>query len=140
MIHTFPENVHVQNPYGLTVFVSKKKTFVLSNPSWYFVLFCCVFYCYSDFSKQHFTKDNNEKKKPRPQKRNHSLPPSKDMPKISPETRTANFNQPASQASWVSILRESRKVTREQHALGDATASGGVRGAFSRAQLCFLAG
>ena len=47
--------------YGLTVFVSKK-TFVLSNPSWYFVLFCSVFYCYFDFSKQHFTKDNNEKK------------------------------------------------------------------------------
>ena len=46
-----------------TVFVSKKKkTFVLSNPSWYFVLFCSVFYCYFDFSKQHFTKDNNEKK------------------------------------------------------------------------------
>ena len=40
----------------------KKKTFVLSNPSWYFVLFCSVFYCYFDFSKQHFTKDNNEKK------------------------------------------------------------------------------
>ena len=29
---------------------------------WYFVLFCSVFYCYFDFSKQHFTKDNNEKK------------------------------------------------------------------------------
>ena len=40
----------------------KNKTFVLSNPSWYFVLFCSVFYCYFDFSKQHFTKDNNEKK------------------------------------------------------------------------------
>ena len=24
------------------------------------------FYCYFDFSKQHFTKDNNEKKKPQP--------------------------------------------------------------------------
>ena len=47
--------------YGLIVFVSKK-AFVLSNPSWYFVLFCSVFYCYFDFSKQHFTKDNNEKK------------------------------------------------------------------------------
>ena len=91
----------------------KKKTFVLSNPSWYFVLFCCVFYSYSDFSKQHFTKDNNEKKKPRPQKRNHSLPPSKDMPKISPETRASTFNQPASKRS---ILGESREVTREQHA------------------------
>ena len=44
-----------------TVFVSKKKKkFVLSNPSWYFVLFCSVFYCY--FSKQLSTKDNNEKK------------------------------------------------------------------------------
>ena len=39
-----------------------KRTYVLSNPSWYFVLFCSVFYCYFDFSKQHFTKDNNEKK------------------------------------------------------------------------------
>ena len=36
--------------------------YVLSNPFWYFVLFCSVFYCYFDFSKQHFTKDNNEKK------------------------------------------------------------------------------
>ena len=30
---------------------------------WYFVLFCSVFYYYFDFSKQHFTKDNNEKKR-----------------------------------------------------------------------------
>ena len=44
-------------------FCSKKTyMYVLSNPSWYFVLFCSVFYCYFDFSKQHFTKDNNEKK------------------------------------------------------------------------------
>ena len=39
-----------------------KRTYVLSNPSRYFVLFCSVFYCYFDFSKRHFTKDNNEKK------------------------------------------------------------------------------
>ena len=39
-----------------------KKTYVLSNPFWYFVLFCSVFYCYFGFSKQNFTKDNNEKK------------------------------------------------------------------------------
>ena len=39
-----------------------KRTYVLSNLSWYFVLFCSVFYCYFDFSKRHFTKDNNEKK------------------------------------------------------------------------------
>ena len=39
-----------------------KKTYVLSNPFWHFVLFSGVFYCYFDFSKQHFTKDNNEKK------------------------------------------------------------------------------
>ena len=37
-----------------------KKTYVLSNPSWSLVLFCSAFYCY--FRKQHFTKDNNEKK------------------------------------------------------------------------------
>ena len=30
--------------------------------SWHFVLFCGVFYCYYDFRKQHFTKDDNEKK------------------------------------------------------------------------------
>ena len=41
---------------------SSQKTNVLSNPFWYFVLFPSVFYCYFDFSKQHFTKDNNEKK------------------------------------------------------------------------------
>ena len=34
----------------------------------------------------------NEKKKPRPLKRNHPLPPSKDIVKISPETRTLNSN------------------------------------------------
>ena len=45
---------------------SSQKTNVLSNPFWYFVLFRSVFYCYFDFSKQHFTKDNNEKKNPRP--------------------------------------------------------------------------
>ena len=39
---------------------SSQKTYVLSNPSWSLVLFCSAFYCY--FSKQHFTKDNNEKK------------------------------------------------------------------------------
>ena len=39
-----------------------KRTYVLSNPSWYFVLFCSAFYCYFDFSKRHFTKDNNGKK------------------------------------------------------------------------------
>ena len=42
--------------------LKKKKTFVLSNPSWYFVLFCRVFYCYFDFRKPHFPKDDNEKK------------------------------------------------------------------------------
>ena len=43
---------------------SSQKTYVyvLSNPFWYFVLFCSVFYSYFDFSFQHFTKDNNEKK------------------------------------------------------------------------------
>ena len=39
-----------------------KRTYVLSNLSWYFVLFCSVFYCYFDFSKPHFPKDDNEKK------------------------------------------------------------------------------
>ena len=43
-------------------FFRLKKTFVLSNPFWYFVLFCSVFNCYFYFSKQHFTKDNNENK------------------------------------------------------------------------------
>ena len=32
------------------------------------------------------------KSKATPYKRNHPLPPSKDMLKISPETRTSNFN------------------------------------------------
>ena len=36
--------------------------YVLSNPFWYFVLFCSVFNCYFDFSEQHFIKDNNDKK------------------------------------------------------------------------------
>ena len=36
--------------------------YVLSNPFWYFVLFCSVFYCYFDFSEQHLTKDNIDKK------------------------------------------------------------------------------
>ena len=61
----------------------RKKTYlyVLSNPFQYFVLFCSLFNCYFDFSKQHFNKpDNNEKKKPQPQIQNHPLPPSKDMP------------------------------------------------------------
>ena len=62
MIKKLPWNCSRLEPlrfYGLIVFVSKK-AFVLSNPSWYFVLFCSVFYCY--FSKQLSTKDNNEKK------------------------------------------------------------------------------
>ena len=64
MIKKLPWNCSRLEPlrfYGLIVFVSKK-AFVLSNPSWYFVLFCSVFYCYFDFSKQLSTKDNNEKK------------------------------------------------------------------------------
>ena len=40
--------------------------YVLSNPFSYFVLFWSVFNCYFDFSKQHFTKDKNEKIKPQP--------------------------------------------------------------------------
>ena len=52
--------------YGLTVFVSKTYMYVLSNPFSYFVLFWSVFNCYFDFSKQHFTKDKNEKIKPQP--------------------------------------------------------------------------
>ena len=63
MINTFLKTVHVYKPlryYGLTVFISKEHMYC--QKSWYFVLFCSVFYCYYDFRKQHFTKDNNEKK------------------------------------------------------------------------------
>ena len=75
------------------------------------------FYCYFDFSKQHFTKDNNEKKKPLPQLQNNPLPSSKELLKISTQTRTPNFNQPASQVSILGSREKSgesstRKETR----------------------------
>ena len=49
--------------YGLTVFVSKNIHVCIVK---FLLVFCSVFYCYFDFSKQHFTKDNNEKKKTQP--------------------------------------------------------------------------
>ena len=115
MINTFLETVHVQNTYDFMVLpFSSQKTYiyVLSNPLWNFVLFCSVFYCYFDFSKQHFTKDNNEKKTHRRRNETTLYLRLKTCRHFS-ETRTLNFNQPASQ---LSILGESRKVTREQHA------------------------
>ena len=47
--------------YGLTVFVSKEHMYCQIRLG---ILYCSAvfFYCYFHFSKQHFTKDNNEKK------------------------------------------------------------------------------
>ena len=78
--------------YGLIVFVPKTIQVCLVKSVLVFCIVLQCFLCYFYFIKQHFIKDNKEKKKPRPQKRNQSLLPSKDMPKISPETRTSNFN------------------------------------------------
>ena len=69
------------------------------------------FYCYFDFSKQHFTRDNNEKKKPQPQIQNHPLPASKKLLIIFTQTRTSNFNQPASYCRF--LFWESREKSRE---------------------------
>ena len=72
-------------------FRRKKHTCIVKSVLVFCIVLQCFLCCFY-FSKQHFIKDNNEKKKPRPQKRNHSLLLSKDMPKICPETRTTNFN------------------------------------------------
>ena len=66
MIKKLPWNSSRLEPlrfYGLIVFVSKNVCIVNVK---FLLVFCSVFYCYFDFSKQHFTKDKNEKKKPQP--------------------------------------------------------------------------
>ena len=91
----------------------RKKHTCIIKPVLVFCIVLRCFLCCFYFIKQHFIKDNNEKKKPRPQKRNHSLLPSKDMPKISAETRTSNFNYSLRGSS---LFWGSREKSRESSA------------------------
>ena len=99
--------------YGLIVFVAKNIHVCIVKSVLVFCIVLHCFLCYFYFIKQHFIKENNEKKKPRPQKRNHSLLPSKDMPKISAETRTSNFNYSLRGSS---LFWGSREKSRESSA------------------------
>ena len=109
---------------------SSQKTNVLSNPFWYFVLFRSVFYCYFDFSKQHFTKDNNEKKSHG--RRNETtlyllLKTCWKFPNKREHQTSTSLR--ASSLFWGSREKSRESSTRN---MARVRARGGMRGAFAR--------
>ena len=109
-----------------------KRTYVLSNPSWYFVLFCSVFYCYFDFSKPHFPKDDNEKKSHGRRNETTLYLRLKTCWKFSQKREhQTSTSLRASSLFWASREKSRESSTRK------VTKVRGVRGAFSLDSLCF---
>ena len=77
--------------YGLTIFVSKKMYYQIRFGILYSFAIFFHYYCYFDFSKQHFTKDYN-KKKSHGSRNETTLYLLLKTCRHSPETRTSNFN------------------------------------------------